>query len=273
MSEYRFYQVEKKPPLAFVSLNRPHKKNAMNAPAWRETLPIFEDLDADDDIRVIILSGAGQCFSAGIDLLAMAGDLTELSDPHQKGGVKQSLVKKIMKLQDGLSCIEWCRKPVIAAVHGHCIGAGLDMISACDIRLCSQDAVFCLKEAAVGIVADVGVLQRLPHIIGQGMTRELAYTAQNIDAARAKDMMLVNHVYSDHETLMQEAEKIGTTIAENSPLAVQSSKSVLNFGIGKTIADNLDYVARVSANTMPSDDLMEAMTAFMEKRKPVFTGK
>ncbi|MBU0992434.1 MAG: crotonase/enoyl-CoA hydratase family protein [Proteobacteria bacterium] len=273
MSEYEFYIVEKKPPIAWVYLNREKKKNAMNPPAWKETLPIFEDLDQDDDIRAVIIAGKGPCFSAGIDLFGMVNEMPEIMDTDQKGAVKWRMLKKIYPLQDAMSCIEWCRKPVIAAVHGHCVGAGLDMITACDIRLCSEDAIFSLREAAVGFVADVGVLQRLPHIVGQGITRELAFTAKDFGAKRAKEILLVNNVYPNKEILFVEAQNMALEIAEKSPLAVQASKDVLNYGIGKSIADGLKYVASMSTNIVPSNDLMEAVSAFAEKRAPKFTGK
>lgn len=272
MDPYTFYIVEKNPPVARVYLNRPEKKNAMNPPAWKETRPIFEDLDHDPDIRAVIISGKGGCFSAGIDLMEMAAELPELMDAAQKGGVKQRLLHKIYPLQDAMSCIEWCRKPVIAAVHGYCIGAGLDMATACDIRICSQDAEFCLKEAAVGFVADVGVLQRIPLIVGQGIARELAYTARPITARRAKEILLVNEIFSDHDALMAGAERLAKEIAGNSPLAVQATKEVLNFGVRKSVEDGLKYTASMSANIIPSDDLMEAVNAFLQKRKPVFPG-
>lgn len=270
---YEFYLVEKKPPLAWVYLNRPEKKNAMNPPAWKETPPIFEDLDNDPEIRAIIVSGKGTCFSTGIDLMGMATELPELMEKKQTGGVKAAMRKKIRILQDTMTCIERCKKPVIAAVHGYCIGAGLDMITACDIRLSEKNAVFSLREAAVGIVADVGVLQRLPHIVGQGITRELAFTAKNIDAHRAKEVLLVNHVYETYEELMENAEKEAILISKMSPLAVCASKDVLNFGIGKSVEDGLAYVASMSTNIIPSEDLTEAVTAFIEKREPVFPGK
>ncbi|MGM0403782.1 MAG: crotonase/enoyl-CoA hydratase family protein [Thermodesulfobacteriota bacterium] len=273
MSPYEFYQVEKKPPIAWVYLNRPEKKNAMNPPAWKETIPLFADLDADKDIRAVIISGRGPCFSAGIDLMAMAQELPELMENEQKGGIKWRLLKKIYALQDTISCIEWCRKPVIAAIHGHCIGAGLDMATACDIRVCTSDAVFSLREAAVGFVADVGVLQRIPRIVGQGFARELAYTAKNFDAQSAKEMLLVNAVYDGYDALMAGAAKTAEKIAANSPLAVEASKDVLNFCMGKPVDEGLKYVASVSTNIIPSKDLMEAITAFMEKRTPAFTGE
>lgn len=273
MSQYQFYLVEKKPPVAWVYLNRPDKKNAMNPSAWKESPPIFEDLDRDPEIRVVVLTGKGSCFCSGIDLMEMVPEMPELMDQSQKGGVKWKLLPKISYLQDAISCIEWCRKPVIAAIHGYCIGGGLDMATACDIRICSSDALFSLKEAALGFVADVGVLQRIPLIIGQGHARELAYTARGVTAQRAKDILLVNDVYDTHEILMEQAEVLAQEIADNSPLAVQASKDVLNYGVGKSIDDGLKYVASISSNIIPSNDLMEAISAFAEKRKPLFSGK
>ena len=273
MSTYQYYAVEKKGPIAWVFLNRPEKKNAMNLPAWTESPEVFSVLDKDPEIRAIILAGKGKAFCAGIDLMGMVGEIPELMEPAQKGGVKWKLIQRIYPLQETMTAIEKCRKPVIAAVHGDCIGAGLDMITACDIRLASEDAVFSLREAAVGFVADVGVLQRLPHIVGQGITRELAFTAKNIGAARAKDILLVNDVFDSQDALMAAAETMAQEIAGCSPLGVQASKDVLNYGIGKSIDDGLKYVASMSTNIIPSDDLFEAVTAFMEKRKPNFTGE
>jgi len=273
MEKYEYYLVEKKPPIAWVYLNRPEKKNAMNLPAWRESIPIFDDLDKDPAIRVVVISGKGPCFTAGIDLMSMMEAVPEILNNEQKGGTKWSLLSKIYPLQDTMTCIEKCRKPVIAAIHGYCVGAGLDMATACDIRLCSEDAIFSLRETAVGFVADVGVLQRIPLIVGQGIARELAYSAKDINAARAKEILLVNEVYRDYEELMNGAKELAMEIAERSPLAVQASKEVLNYGIGKSVNDGLRYVASISSNIIPSDDLMEAFTAFAEKRKPHFTGK
>jgi enoyl-CoA hydratase len=272
MADYKFYLVEKKPPIAWVYLNRPEKRNAMNPPAWKELIPIFEDLDNDGSIRVVIISGKGKCFTGGIDLIEMSASLPEIADKEQKGGVKRKLLKSIYPLQETMTCIERCSKPVIAAVHGYCVGAGLDMITACDIRLCSEDATFSLREAAVAIVADVGVLQRIPHIVGQGITRELAFTAKYINAKRAKEVLLINEVFPDYDSLIKGAEELAMEIAEQSPLAVQSAKDVLNFGIGKSVDDGLKYVASMSTNITPSDDLFEAATAFVEKRKPKFPG-
>jgi enoyl-CoA hydratase len=270
--DYVFYQVEKKPPLAWVYLNRPEKKNAMNPPAWVELIPIMKDLDEDEQIRAVIIAGRGTIFCGGIDLIGMIPELPELMDKEQKGGVKLKLYQKIIRMQEGLSCIEQCRKPVIAAVHGKCIGAGLDLITACDIRLCTVDAEFSLREAAVAFVADMGVLQRLSNISGQGIVRELAYTAKNISAVRAKEIHLVNETYPDMNALMKAAEDLAMEIAGNSPIAVKATKMVLNQLVASQSSENLIFNAVMSAAVIPSNDLFEAVTAFTQKRKPTFSG-
>ena len=244
----------------------------MNPPAWKETMPIFEDLDDDDNIRVVIIAARGSDFNTGIDLVAMIPELSELTTPAATAAQKRSFFKKLLKLQDGLSCIEKCRKPVIAAVHGMCLGGGLDLITACDIRLCSSDAQFSLLEAAVGMVADVGVLQRIPNIIGQGHTRAMAYSCRRINAARAREIGLVNDVYETREELLKEAESLASDIAANSPLAVQATKTVLKYGIGKSVEDGLVFNAAVSNYTIPSNDVITAFKAFTERKKPEFTG-
>ena len=271
--DYSFYRVTKQAPLAWVTLNRPEKYNAMGPAAWKEIIPIFEDLDRDDAIRAIIIAAEGKIFCAGIDLIGMAGEMAAVATGDMSAGARREIYRSIFPLQAAISCVEKCRKPVICAIHGKCIGAGLDLASACDIRLASADATICLKEAAVAFVADVGSLQRVPHIVGQGHARELAYTAKFIDAKRAREIGLVNDVYPDKEALLQAAEDLARAIAANSPLAVQASKEVLNFCRGQSIADGLEYVASRSAMMVPSQDLMEAMTAFMERRTPDFPGK
>ncbi len=267
-----FYRVEKKGHVGWVYLNRPEKKNAMNPSAWQEAPVVFKSLDRDPEIRAVVLTGRGPCFSAGIDLEAMIADMPELTEKRQWGGVKRRLTAKIAALQEATNAVERCRKPVLAAVHGHCIGAGLDLAAACDIRVCSADAAFCLKEAAVGFVADVGVLQRLPLIVGQGICRELAFTADTVDAERARQILLVSRVYEDRERMLAGAEEMASKIAQNAPLAVQATKEVLNYGTARQIQDGLDYVAAVSAGLIPSEDLTEALAAFAERRKPKFTG-
>jgi enoyl-CoA hydratase len=165
-----------------------------------------------------------------------------------------------------------CPLPTIAAVQGYCIGGGVDLASACDIRLASSDAVFSVRETKVAIVADLGSLQRLPHIIGKGHVAELAYTGKDITAARAHSIGLVNDVSADADRVLADARSLAAEIAANSPLAVQGTKAVLTAGEGRSVTEGLEYVATWNAGFLASDDLTEAMTAFMEKRPGVFTG-
>lgn len=271
-TQYNFYKVEKKAPIAWVFLNRPEKKNAMGPDAWKEIIPIFADIDADESTRVAIIAGEGKDLSTGIDIMGMAPMIPTMKNWDMSAKGKVRLFKDIFPLQDAMTSVEKCSKPVICCFHGYSIGAALDLGSACDIRLASEDARISLREAAVSFIADVGVLQRLPHIVGQGITREMAFTAKFIDAKRAREVNLVNEVYPDKDALLKGAESLALETAQCAPLAVQGAKEVLNFCRGQSIADGLEYVAARSAMVLPSEDIAETMTAFMEKRKPVYKG-
>jgi enoyl-CoA hydratase len=198
----------------------------------------------------------------------MAPQVPALKDWDMSAGAKKELFRSLFPLQESISCVEKCSKPVICAFHGYCIGAGLDLGSACDIRLASEDAKISLREAAVAFIADVASLQRVPHIVGQGIARELAFTAKFIDAKRAKEVNLINEIFPDKESLLKGAHEMALEIAKNSPLAVQGTKDELNYCRGKSIADGLEYVAARSAMILPSDDMAETMKAFTEKRPP-----
>ena len=272
VQNYNFYMVEKKDHIAWVYLNRPEKKNAMGPDAWKEIIPIFEDIDKDDEVLVSIIAGQGDDFCAGIDFVTMVGEFASVKNWDRSANAMVKLFKMIPSLQETISCVEKCSKPVICAIHGLCIGAGLDLASACDIRLATEDAKISLREAGVAFIADVGSLQRVPLIVGQGIARELAFTAGFITAKRAKEVNLVNHLYKDREELIEEARNMALEIASNAPLAVQGAKEVLNYCRNKSIEDGLEYVAARSAMIVPSEDLAEAATAFTEKRKPRFKG-
>jgi enoyl-CoA hydratase len=175
-------------------------------------------------------------------------------------------------MQASISSVAECPKPVIAAVHGYCIGGGVDLIAACDIRVASSDAVFSVRETKMAIVADLGSLQRLPAIIGAGHLAELAYTGKDIPVERAKEIGLVNDVFPDAASAVVGAQSLAAEIAANSPLVVQGTKTVLQTRDRRAIADGLDYVAVWNSGFLQSDDLVEAVSAFMEKRPPKFTG-
>jgi enoyl-CoA hydratase len=220
----------------------------------------------------VVVHSSEDCFSYGLDLPAT---FTELGPLFAGGGAatRGALLRTIREWQGCFTAIASCPAPVIAAIHSWCVGGGLDLVSACDIRLASADTQLSLREAKVAIVADLGSLQRLPAIIGPGLTRELAYSGKDIDAQRAREIGLVNAVHETKEATLEAAYALAAEIGANSPLVVRGIKEVLEFGEGKPIAAALDYVATWNAAFLASEDLAEAATAFMEKRAPVYTGR
>jgi enoyl-CoA hydratase len=228
----------------------------------------FADFDSNPEIRVVVIKAEGRSFTAGTDLQAVAAMVSSGAADE-----RDLLRTKIANLQSEITAIEQCRKPVIAAIHSHCIGGGVDLISACDIRLAAADAIFSIRETRMGIIADLGTLQRLPCIIGQGWFRELALTGRDFSAEEALQMGLITRICETREKLYQEAEKLAGQIAALPPLAVQGVKDVVNYSRDHGVDAGLRYVAQKNAAALPSEDLMEAVTAFMEKRDPTFKGK
>lgn len=266
--------------VATLWLDREEARNAMGQDLWRDLPLAMAALSADEDVRVVVVAAKGPHFSVGLDLKAMGGLLTGGTSSTSGGGGRASMAARarsgrteVLRLQDSITAVARCPKPVIAAVHGYCIGGGVDLIAACDIRLASADAVFSVREAKVAIVADLGSLQRLPAILSAGHLAELAFTGKDITAERAKEIGLVNDVASDAAAVHKAALTLAAEIAANSPIAVQGTKAVLAANDGRTVAEGLDYVATWNAGMLASDDLTEAMTAFMEKRPPNFTGR
>ncbi len=254
--------------VARLTLNRPAKRNTMGLAFFEEIGELFDGFDRDPDIRVVIIKAEGKSFSAGTDLEEAAKLLGQGSADG-----RESMRKEILALQQSFTRIEKCRKPVIAAIHSHCIGAGVDLICACDIRLATADAIFSIRETRMGIIADVGTLQRLPHIIGHGWIRELALTGRDFTAPEALQMGLVTRICADRPTLYAEAENLASQIAACPPLTVQGTKEVILYSRDNGIEAGLQYVAQKNAAALPSEDLIEAVSAFMEKRQPVFKGK
>jgi enoyl-CoA hydratase len=262
--------------VATLWLDRPEKRNAMG-PAFWDDLPVaMTAIGGDPSVRAVVIAARGPHFSVGLDLVAMAGIG---AGPETADGSRPSIAARarharaeIARLQASVTAVADCPVPVIAAVHGWCIGGGVDLIAACDIRLASADAQFSVRETKIAIVADVGSLQRLPAIIGKGHVAELAFTGKDISSARAEAIGLVNHVSADAATVLADALAMAAEIAANSPLAVQGTKAVLTACEDRTVAEGLDYVATWNSAFLASDDLAEAMAAFMEKRPANFTG-
>jgi len=260
-------------PVAEVTLLGPGKGNAMGPDLFRELPLVFGELDRDPAVRAVVLRGSGDHFCYGLDLMGVMPVLMPLVAGAGGATERTQLLGLIRELQASVDSVARCRKPVLAAIHGWCIGGGLDIAAACDVRVCSRDARFSLREVKVAIVADLGSLQRLPRLIGDGPTRELAYTGKNIDAAEALRLGLVNAVHESPDALFAAARATAQEIADNPPLTVQGIKHVMNDCDGKSIEDGLRIVAAWNAAFLQSKDLQEAFSAFAEKRPPKFRGE
>ncbi|MHB8671862.1 MAG: crotonase/enoyl-CoA hydratase family protein [Acidimicrobiales bacterium] len=271
--------VERADHVATLWLDRPEQRNALGS-AFFDDLPVLMGgLSEDPDVRVVVIAARGPAFTVGLDLKAMGGLLgggeaanRDAARTLSDAGRRLRSRREIARMQASISAVADCPKPTIAAVHGWCLGGGVDLITACDIRLASADAVFSVRETRIAIVADLGTLQRLPRILSPGHVAELAYTGRDIDAERAMRIGLINEVAPDVDALHATARALAIEIAANSPLAVQGTKAVLRAGEDRSVAEGLEYVALWNSAFLQSEDLREAMTAFMEKRPASFTG-
>ncbi|MBV9411677.1 MAG: crotonase/enoyl-CoA hydratase family protein [Acidimicrobiia bacterium] len=260
--------------VATLWLDSPERRNAMGPALWSDLPVMMEEISDDDDIRAVVIAAKGPAFTVGLDLKTMGSALAgEGGGGKSEAARRKAALRGIKRLQRSVTAVADCPKPVIAAVHGWCIGGGIDLICACDIRLSSSDAVFSVRETKIAIVADLGTLQRLPGIVTKGHVAELAYTGKDISADRAAEIGLLNQVLPDADTCHKAAHEMAAEIAANSPLAVQGTKAVLKAGEGRSVEEGLDYVGVWNAAFLTSDDLTEAFTAFLEKRPPKFTGQ
>jgi len=261
--------------IAHIKLNRPEKRNAMIRAFWSELPAIIHHIDTEADARVIVLSSTGPHFTSGLDVSAFGG--AEIS-PASGGGedaeaqrharltAGEAFYQNVLGMQASFSALETCRIPVLAAIQGGCIGGGVDLTTACDMRYCTEDAFFTIYETKIGMTADVGTFPRITKLLPEGLVRELAYTGRRIHAAEAKDVGLVNRVYADHASMLEGVMEIAREIAANAPLAVAGCKRIINYARDHTTADTLDYIAIWNASMLQTDEIMEAMTAAAEKR-------
>jgi enoyl-CoA hydratase len=240
---------------------------------WGEMPAAFAHLDGDPEVRAIVLRGEGEHFTYGLDLATMGGDLAPVLADGAQARERTDFLATIERLQRAMSCVAACRKPVVAAIAGWCIGGGVDLITACDVRLCASDARFSVREVKLAMVADVGTLARLPAIVGQGHARLLALSGDDFDAQRALRIGLVEDVHDSHAALFEAAGALARRMAENPPLVVQGIKQVLNAASERAAAESLRTVALWNTAFLPSHDLREAMSAFLEKRAPRFEGR
>ncbi|HSW13981.1 MAG TPA: enoyl-CoA hydratase-related protein [Solimonas sp.] len=250
--------------VAWVRLNRPERANALDEAAWDEIPRIMAWIQTQKDIRVVVLAGNGRHFCSGIEievLERLMGYARNGAGPLGRGRLKQ----EILKLQDAISSVERLPIPVIAAVQGACIGGGLDLAAACDLRYASADAKFCIKEIDFGIVADVGSTQRLRHVVGMAVLTELSYTAEIVPASRAKEIGLVSEVFQDGPALLKGVSDLALLIAQKPPIATRGVKQSLIFSRDHSVSDGLEQVASWNSAMAFDAETAAAVSAFKNR--------
>jgi enoyl-CoA hydratase len=255
--------------IAHISMNRPDQLNSMIRVFWKELPDLIKEIDKNSDARVIVLSGQGKHFSAGMDLATFVPPKkSEVEvDPARQ---REVFYHEVLELQDAFTALEECRMPTIASIHGACVGGAIDMVAACDMRYCSEDAFFKIAEVDIGIAADVGTLQRLPSLIPLASLRELAFTGRKFDSSEAKSLGLVNEVFESQETLADEVQKIAKNISKKSPLVTRVIKKQINYARDHSVRDSLEFHATWNASLISGNDMQEAMTSYMNKTEGDF---
>jgi enoyl-CoA hydratase len=255
--------------VAHVELCRPDELNTMTFGFWQEMVDVFNEIDAAPEVRCVVLSAQGKHFTAGLDLIGFAGFMAEIGQ-GEPARAREQLRRTVLEMQESFNVVERCRVPVIAVTHGACIGGGVDLITACDMRVCSADTFFRVQEVNVAITADVGTLQRLPRLIPDGLARELCYTGRKLHAEEALAAGLVNTVREDREAALAWAFESARDIASKSPVAIAGIKEVMNHARDHSVADGLRYVAAWQSGMLFSADLMEQMAARQQRRDAEF---
>ncbi|MFS7938073.1 putative enoyl-CoA hydratase/isomerase, ClpP/crotonase-like domain superfamily [Helianthus anomalus] len=258
-------------PVCTLSLNHPHHSNALSLQFFTEFPNAISSLDQNPNVAVILLSATGNHFCSGIDLTSLSSLTADVQSSSDRGRSGEKLLRQIKHMQDAITSIEKCRKPVIACVHGACIGGGVDIVTACDVRYCTEDAFFSVKEVDLAITADLGSLQRLPGIVGFGNAMELALTARRFSGLEAKELGLVSKVFGCREEMEKGVRVIAEEIAAKSPLAVIGTKRVMLKSRDLTLDQGLDHVATWNSATLLSSDLEAVMKAKLRKTKPSFS--
>ena len=261
---HRCFSVDVVDRVGHITLSRPDELNTMVPAFWRELPAIVNELSDAGDVRVIVVSSSGKHFTAGMDLSVFGGD--QLAGEGEVGRVRANLRLNELHLQEAFTAFERARVPVIAAVQGGCIGGGVDMVCACDMRYATADAFFCIQEINIGMTADVGTLQRLPKLIPEAIAREYAYTGRRLSAARAYELGFVNGVYDTHEQMIAGVMAVAAEIAARSPLAVWGSKEMITYARDHSVADGLNYIATWQTGMFQPADMTEAFVARAEKR-------
>ena len=271
-NKYKCFDLNVSENIANLIFSRPDELNTMSRDFWVELGDVLDEINRNSDIRVVVMSSTGKHFCAGMDLNAFSNGVDNIPDNKKPDSARvgEAVYRVAKELQEYISTLEKIRVPVIAAIQGGCIGGAVDLVTACDIRLASNDAFFCIQEVNIGMAADVGTLQRLPRIIPDSKMRELAYTGRRMYADEAKETGLVSDTYDSQDKMLEAASSLAKEIASKSPVAIYGLKAIMNYSRDHSVKDGLEYNALWSGAMLSQKDMTEAMTANMEKREASF---
>ena len=272
IKKYKSFTVGIADHVANLVLSRPDELNTMSRDFWVELGDVLEEINKNSEVRVVVMSSTGKHFCAGMDLSAFSNGVDNIPDGKKPDHARigEAVYRVAKELQGYISSLEKIRVPVIAAIQGGCIGGAVDLVTACDIRLASKDAFFCIQEINIGMAADVGTLQRLPKIIPDTKMREMAYTGRRMYADEAKETGLVSDTYESQEEMLAAANELAKVIASKSPVAIYGLKAVMNYSRDHSVNEGLEYNALWSGAMLSQKDMTEAITANMEKRDASF---
>ena len=271
-TKYKSFKVDISDYVANLVLSRPDELNTMSRDFWVELGEVLDEINKNSEVRVVVMSSTGKHFCAGMDLNAFSNGVDNIPDGKKPDHARigEAVYRVAKELQGYISSLEKIRVPVIAAIQGGCIGGAVDLVTACDIRLASKDAFFCIQEINIGMAADVGTLQRLPKIIPDSKVREMAYTGRRMYADEAKESGLVSDLYESQEEMLAAANELAKVIASKSPVAIYGLKAVMNYSRDHSVSEGLEYNALWSGAMLSQKDMTEAITANIEKRDASF---
>ncbi len=270
---YQCFDVTIKDRIAHIVMNRPEKRNSMIPAYWDELPQVITDIEDQPGVRVIVISSTGPHFTSGMDVSAFGNSTkaAEGEDPTKQKRLKGArFISSVKHLQQAFTCLEQCRVPILAAIQGGAIGAGVDLVTACDLRYVTEDGFFTIFEINIGMTADVGTFPRITALLPEGIVKEMAYTGRRLTAEEARSYGFVNQVFKNQEELLAGVMEVAREISRKAPLAIHGSKRIINYSRDHSTDDALDYIIVWNASMLQSDEIQEAMQANAENRQADF---
>jgi enoyl-CoA hydratase len=264
---YSFFNVTTSGGVSTIELNRPDQLNAMNVAFWTELPDIVKALEASGKTRVAVLQASGRLFCAGMDVSMFSGDTALKTDTVAE---RENFKQQLIALQRTFDALAQARFPVIAAIHGACIGGAVDLITACCLRYATRDAYFCIEEINIGMMADVGTLQRLPKQLPDAIVRELAYTGDRFSAERAERLGFVNGLFDSRAALIEGVHQVAAKIASKAPVAITATKQMVSYARDHSVLESFAMLNALQPSVFDAADIQAALKARSVKTVATF---